>query len=81
MFLFTFEIINRKLPFNILNINIIYSDAQVYNNRQLFTNIKKIQHTIEMVTSGDFFFLLRKRKKACTDKAHQKCFYWFCKGM
>lgn len=64
MFLFTFEIINRKLPFNILNINIIYSDAQVYNNRQLFTNIKKIQHTIEMVTSGDFFFSSTEKEES-----------------
>lgn len=62
MFLFTFEIINRKLPFNILNI--IYSDAQVYNNRQLFTNIKKIQHTIEMVTSGDFFFSSTEKEES-----------------
>ena len=57
------KLLTGKLPFNILNINIIYSDALVYNNRQLFTNIKKIQPTIEMVTRGDFFFLLGKKSK------------------
>ena len=75
------KLLTGKLPFNILNINIIYLDALVYNNRQLFTNIKKIQHTIEMVTRGDFFFSSREKKLAGTDKAHQKCFYWFSEDM